>query len=45
MKIEEKIAAHGADEALIVTIAPDYALRLRSYELLAKAFSASSRAA
>jgi len=44
-KIEEKIAEHGADEALIVTIAPDYALRLRSYELLAKAFFASSRAA
>ena len=35
--IDAKVALHGADEALIVTIAPDYATRLRSYELLAAA--------
>ena len=29
---------HGADEAMIVTILPEYALRLRSYELIANAF-------
>ena len=37
--IEAKIAEHAADEALIVTIAPDYATRLRSYELIAHAFA------
>jgi luciferase family oxidoreductase group 1 len=33
---------HGADELVIVTITYDFASRLRSYELLAKAFGLSS---
>ncbi|MGD0472951.1 MAG: LLM class flavin-dependent oxidoreductase [Candidatus Velthaea sp.] len=44
-KIEALVAAHAADEAMIVTIAPDYASRLRSYELLAQAFAVRERAA
>jgi luciferase family oxidoreductase group 1 len=44
-KLETLVAAHGADEAMIVTITPDYASRLRSYELLADAFALSERAA
>ncbi len=43
-KIEALVASHAADEAMIVTIAPDYALRLRSYELLADAFALSAAA-
>ena len=39
------VEEHGADEALIVTIAPDYASRERSYELLARAFAIGERAA
>jgi luciferase family oxidoreductase group 1 len=38
-RLETLAEAHGADEAMIVTIVPDYALRLRSYELLAEAFA------
>ncbi len=38
-KLESLVEAHGADEAMIVTITPDYASRLRSYELLAEAFA------
>ncbi len=38
-KIEALVGEHGADEAMVVTIAPDYASRLRSYELLAEAFA------
>lgn len=38
-KIEGLVDAHGADEAMIVTILPDYATRMRSYELLARAFT------
>jgi luciferase family oxidoreductase group 1 len=38
-RIEALAAAHEADEAMILTIAPDYAARTRSYELLADAFS------
>ena len=38
-KIEALVDAHGADEAMIVTIVPDYATRMRSYELLAGAFA------
>ncbi len=35
----EKIAAdHGADEVFVLTITYDFAARLRSYELIAKAF-------
>jgi luciferase family oxidoreductase group 1 len=44
-KIESLVDDHGADEALVVTIAPDYASRERSYELLADAFSIRSLAA
>lgn len=35
--IERVIEAYQADEVMVVTIAPDYATRLRSYELLASA--------
>jgi luciferase family oxidoreductase group 1 len=38
-KIDAVVERHGADEAMIVTITPDYASRLRSYELLADAFA------
>ncbi len=38
-KLEAVVEAHGADEAMIVTVAPDYASRARSYELLAEAFA------
>jgi luciferase family oxidoreductase group 1 len=44
-RIEALIAEHHADEAMIVTIAPDYASRLRSYELLAEAFAIRRQAA
>jgi luciferase family oxidoreductase group 1 len=44
-RIESLVAEHAADEAMIVTIAPDYASRLRSYELLADAFAIGRRAA
>ena len=43
-RIEEAIAVHEADEAMIVTIAPDYAARARSYELLAGAFALAAGA-
>jgi luciferase family oxidoreductase group 1 len=36
-RIEELVATHGADEAMVVTIAPTYAERTRSYTLLAQA--------
>jgi alkanesulfonate monooxygenase SsuD/methylene tetrahydromethanopterin reductase-like flavin-dependent oxidoreductase (luciferase family) len=38
-RIETLVAAHEADEAMIVTIVSDYDARLRSYELLADAFA------
>jgi luciferase family oxidoreductase group 1 len=38
-RIEALAAAHEADEAMILTIAPDYAVRARSYALLAEAFA------
>jgi hypothetical protein len=44
-KIETLVAEHGADEVMIVTIAPDYATRERSYALLADAFAIGRRAA
>jgi luciferase family oxidoreductase group 1 len=44
-RIEALIADHAADEAMIVTIAPDYATRMRSYELLADAFALRELAA
>jgi luciferase family oxidoreductase group 1 len=39
-RIDAIVEAYGADEVMVVTIAPDYALRQRSYELLAGAFAA-----
>ena len=42
-RIDDLAAAHGADDVLVVTIAPDYASRLRSYELLADAFALPAR--
>ena len=38
-RIETIADAHEADEAMILTITPDYASRTRSYELLADAFA------
>ena len=38
-RIDELVETYGADEVMVVTIAPDYASRMRSYELLANAFS------
>jgi len=43
--IEALVTRHGADEAMIVTITPDYVSRLRSYELLAEAFALREKAA
>src|ERR1700681_2310968 len=40
-RIEAVAAAHGADEAMVLTITPDYASRARSYALLADAFALS----
>jgi alkanesulfonate monooxygenase SsuD/methylene tetrahydromethanopterin reductase-like flavin-dependent oxidoreductase (luciferase family) len=37
-KLTTLAEAHGAEELVVVTITYDYASRLRSYELLAKAF-------
>jgi luciferase family oxidoreductase group 1 len=39
-KIAEVVDAYAADEIMVVTIAPDYATRTRSYALLAEAFAA-----
>jgi luciferase family oxidoreductase group 1 len=39
-RIEAIVESYAADEVMVVTIAPDYAGRLRSYELLAAAFAA-----
>jgi luciferase family oxidoreductase group 1 len=38
-RIEELVKTYAADEVMVVTIAPDYDSRMRSYELLAGAFS------
>jgi len=38
-RIEAIVEQYGADEIMVVTIAPDYATRRRSYELLAAAFA------
>jgi luciferase family oxidoreductase group 1 len=38
-KIDELAECYGADEVMVVTIAPDYATRMRSYELLAAAYA------
>lgn len=42
-RIDALVAEYEADEAMIVTIAPTYADRLRSYELLAEAFTPAVR--
>jgi alkanesulfonate monooxygenase SsuD/methylene tetrahydromethanopterin reductase-like flavin-dependent oxidoreductase (luciferase family) len=44
-RVEALVAAHGVDEAMIVTIVPDTASRFRSYELLANAFALGAVAA
>jgi luciferase family oxidoreductase group 1 len=38
-QIEAIVTAHEADEAMVITITPDYASRTRSYALLAEAFA------
>jgi luciferase family oxidoreductase group 1 len=38
-RLETVAAAHEADEAMVLTITPDYASRARSYALLAEAFA------
>nr|MDQ6944133.1 LLM class flavin-dependent oxidoreductase [Candidatus Eremiobacteraeota bacterium] len=38
-RLETLARAHEADEAMVLTITPDYAARTRSYELLAEAFA------
>lgn len=40
-RIETVASAHEADEAMVLTITPDYPSRTRSYELLAEAFALS----
>ncbi len=40
-KIEALAGEYGADEAVILTIAPTYELRARSYQLIARAFDLS----
>jgi hypothetical protein len=37
-RIESAAALHEADEAMVLTITPDYVSRTRSYALLADAF-------
>jgi luciferase family oxidoreductase group 1 len=37
-RLGELAARHGADEALIVSVTPDYSTRTRSYEAIARAF-------
>jgi len=39
-KIDAVVDTYAADEIMVVTIAPDYATRTRSYALLAEAFAA-----
>jgi luciferase family oxidoreductase group 1 len=41
-RIERVAAAHDADEAMVLTITPDYASRAHSYALLAQAFALAS---
>jgi luciferase family oxidoreductase group 1 len=38
-RVEAVARAHEADEAMLLTITPEYAARTRSYELLAEAFA------
>jgi luciferase family oxidoreductase group 1 len=41
--LEEAVSEYGADEAIVVTITYDHAVRRRSYELLAEAFGLAPR--
>lgn len=41
-RLGELAAEHGAEEALIVSVTPDYATRTRSYEEIARAFALTS---
>ncbi len=41
--IEQVVSDYGADEAIVVTITHDHALRRRSYELIAEAFGLEPR--
>jgi hypothetical protein len=43
--LEEVASQYGAEEVIVVTITYDHAARLRSYELLADAFSLAPLAA
>jgi len=43
-RIRSLVAEYGVDEAMVVTITPDYASRRRSYELLAEAFALNATA-
>jgi luciferase family oxidoreductase group 1 len=38
-KIDELVERYAADEVMIVTVAPDYPSRMRSYDLLAEAYA------
>jgi alkanesulfonate monooxygenase SsuD/methylene tetrahydromethanopterin reductase-like flavin-dependent oxidoreductase (luciferase family) len=42
--LEEVVSEYGADEAIVVTITYDHAMRRRSYELLAESFGLQPRA-
>jgi luciferase family oxidoreductase group 1 len=42
--VEEVVSEYGADEAIVVTITYDHAVRRRSYELLAETFGLQPRA-
>jgi alkanesulfonate monooxygenase SsuD/methylene tetrahydromethanopterin reductase-like flavin-dependent oxidoreductase (luciferase family) len=44
-RLETLVRAYAADELMVVTIAPDYASRMRSYELLAAAWRDAGPAA
>jgi len=43
-EIEALAQRYGADEVMVLTITGDYASRMRSYELLARAFGLSGGA-
>ncbi|MBV9840520.1 MAG: LLM class flavin-dependent oxidoreductase [Sphingomonadaceae bacterium] len=45
MEIEAVARLYGADEVMLVNILPDHAARVRSYELVARAFGLASAAA
>jgi hypothetical protein len=41
-RISEIAGRFGADEVVVLTVAADYAARLKSYELLARSFELKS---